>query len=100
MEHDFAAQLFSAHASKVTRNVRNRVIRSGNQDDARREKVSGQAAMRLPCSYEANRAPRGGLAAGNDNIYLPPQFPQAATQRTPDASRTNDGQGLFHLMLG
>jgi hypothetical protein len=79
VEHDFAAQLFSAHASKITRYTRNRIIRSGDQDYARREKASCQAAMRLPCSYEANRAPRGGLAAGNDNFDLPPQFAQATT---------------------
>jgi len=71
VERDFSAQLFSAHASKVTRDTRNRIIGSGDQDDLRSEKVSSQAAMRFSRSDKSHRAPRGRFASGDDDTYLP-----------------------------
>ena len=93
-------EFFAANPRQFLRDIRDLVIGSGDQDHTRREDLPSQSRRGLPCSNEPNGAARTRIAAGNDGANLPPQFGQAASQRTSYASRPDDGKAILHHVLG
>ena len=100
MQHDFVIQFFAADASKLAGDTGNRVIGRGDQDYARPKQMTRHPGMLLSCADESHCAPRTGLAPCNDRADLPTFLVQSAAESAAYASRANDGQGLFHIMLG
>ena len=61
--------------------------------------MASQAGMGFPRSNESDGAAGRSLAERNNDANLPTQFVEPAPERTPNAAGTDDGQGLFHLVL-
>jgi hypothetical protein len=100
VQDNFPAQLFLADARQLLRHNRDFIIRRGNQDYLRCNDLPRHSRAGAPRSNESNGSPRAGFAAGNNRANLPSLFAQAASERASDASRSDDGQGIWHLLLG
>ena len=93
------AQFFFANPSQFLRNNCDFLIGCGDQDHSRCQDLPRHSGTSLACPHESNGSTRARFATGNDRANLPPQFTQPAAQRAPHASRPDDGEGLFHLVL-
>jgi hypothetical protein len=100
VQHNFPAQLFLTNPRQLLRNKRDFVIGCCDQDHTRREDLPRHSRAGLPCPNKPDGPARAGLAARNYRANLPSQFAQAATQRSSDAPSPDNGQTIWHLLLG
>jgi hypothetical protein len=74
MQNSFPFPVFRKELSQAFRNVRNRGIRRGDQNVARRQGLPRNSGKSVSLSYESNGAARGRLGARDDAKDFPARF--------------------------
>lgn len=85
VQHNFAAPFFARDACELCRDVANRIIGRGDEDDVGLKDATGNAGKSIASSDGADCKTRGRLRARDNSGNFPIDAMQAAAQ---DASQT------------